>query len=306
MFITVAEQVIILFVLMFIGFLFAKLKVLSDTGIKNMTDLVLYLVTPCIMIKSFMREFDRNTLKALLISLGAAVLSHFIFIILSTLLLRSKDISRQTVLRFSAIFSNCGFMSLPLLEALLGEDGVFFGSSYIAIFNLFIWSYGIFIMGGGKSSITFKKIILSPGIIGFALSMIVFLCSIKLPDIIYQPISYMAGLNTPIPMIIIGYHLAQSNLLKGLKDLNCLFAIFLKLFVFPLIIMFTMYFCGIRGTLLLSITISASAPTAAMSTMFSSKYNRDTELSVTMVSLSTLLSLVSMPLVITLAQFFAK
>lgn len=305
MFLLVASQILILFILIALGFILAKTKVLNEIGIKNITDFVLLLVTPCVIIKSFVREFDPKTLTNLLISLGATLLAHIIFI-MASFALRSKDISKQKVLQFSVIFSNCGFMAIPLQQALLSDDGVFYGSAYIALFNVVLWSYGLNLMSGDKKSISVKKLILSPGIIGFIISLVIFFFSIPLPKIIYEPISYIAALNTPLPMIIIGFHLANSDFLKGLKDFNSVLALVLRLFILPLIVLFVMYLCGIRDVLLVSLTICSCAPTAAMTTMFASKYNRDTELSVSLVSISTIFSLISMPLIITLAQLLAK
>lgn len=305
MFINVLTQVIILLILIILGLILAKSKILTEQGVKSMTDMVLILVTPCVIIKSFIREFDPKVLKNLLISFLIAFLVHFGFIVLSRLILHSKQAATQRVLQFGVIFSNCGYMSIPLQQALLGDTGVFYGSSFIAIFNLFIWSYGIILMSGDKKYMTPKKLLISPGIIGIAVGLIIFLFSLPIPKIIAEPISYLASLNTPLPMIIIGYHLANSRLIDGLKDLKCLYAIALKLFAFPSLALIVMYLCGIRGTMLVSSVISCSAPTAAITTMFSSKFGGDTSLSVNMVSLSTVMSLISMPILITLAQYIA-
>ena len=305
MFIGVLTQVIILFILILTGVVLAKGKVLTDSGVKSMTDMVLYTVTPCVIIKSFIREFDPKLLKDLLITFLIAVLAHIGFIILSKLLLRSSKASEEKVLQFGVIFSNCGYMSIPLQQALLGDLGVFYGSSYIAIFNIFVWSYGILLMSGDKKYLTPKKLIVNPGMIGFTVGVIIFLLSVPVPEIFSQTVGYIAALNTPLPMIIIGYHLYHSNIIEGLKNLKCIFAIFVKSVLFPLLALAVMYVCAIRGTMLVSAVISCAAPTAAITTMFSSKFERDTSLSVNMVSLSTLFSLISMPLIITLAEYIA-
>ena len=235
MFTQVLTQVIILFILIIIGVILAKTKVLGENGVKNMTDLVLYTVTPCVIVKSFIREFDAAALKNLLLSFLIAILSHIGFILISRILIRDKDESNQAVLQFGTIFSNCGFMSIPLQQALLGDTGVFYCSSYIAIFQLFIWSYGILTMSGDKKYVTPKKLIINPGLIGLGVGLVIFLLSIPIPKIIAEPISYMASLNTPLPMIVIGYHLAHSKLIEGIKNFKCLYAIFIKLFLFPLL-----------------------------------------------------------------------
>ena len=160
-------------------------------------------------------------------------------------------------------------------------------------------------MSGDKKVLSPKKMLINPGVIGVSIGLIIFLLSIPVPKVIAEPISYIASLNTPLPMLIIGYHLMKSNILEGLKNIKCFFAIGIKLFLFPLLALLVMYLCGVRGTMLISSVISCSAPTAAITTMFSDKYSCDTALSVNMVSISTLLSLISMPILITLAQHLA-
>jgi predicted permease len=305
MFITVLIQVTILFILIAIGFVLAKTQVLNDKGAKCITDLVLYSVTPCVIVKSFVREFSTDLLKSLLVSISAIVCIHIVFILVTSLILRSKNISRQKVLQFGVVFSNCGYMSIPLLQAVLGDIGVFYAATYIAVFQLFIWSYGVALMGG-KEFITAKKLIINPGIIGFIVALLVFILQIPIPNVIYEPMSHMANLNTPLPMIIIGYHLAHSDLVKGLKDIKVLYSCILRLFVLPLIVLFGFYLCGFKGTLPLALTICASAPSAATGTMFAAKFGQDTALSVRFVSISTILSIISMPLIATLAQHLLK
>lgn len=306
MFETVFTQVVILFILIFLGFILNKTKILNDTSVKGITDVVLYIVTPAAIINSFIREFSPDLLENLGIGLIATFLAHIVFILLSLLLIRSKEISRKKVLQFGIIFSNCGYMSLPLLQAVLGNEGVFYAATYIAVFQVITWSYGVFLMGDGLKTVTLKKAILNPGIIGFAIALLIFILQIPMPTVLRAPVSYMASLNTPLPMIIIGYHLANSNILAGLKDLNLLFSVLLKLAVFPLITVFGFYVCGLKGTMPIALTICASAPTAAISTMFAEKFGRDTSLSVTAVSLSTLLSVISMPLIANLAKHLLK
>lgn len=305
MFINVLVQVIILFILILIGFTLAKTKILNDEAVKGMTDFVLILVTPCVIIKSFFREFTKSDLKDLLISFLLGVILHTAFILLSVLFLKDKDQNRQTVLRYAAVFSNCGFMAIPLQQALLGNNGVFLGSSFVAIFNAFVWSWGLGIMSGDKKSLRPLKIITRPAILALLIGFIVFILSIPIPKIISEPVSMLAALNTPLPMVIIGFHLASSNVLKGITDIKCILTIMLRLIIYPAAAITVMWLCGIGGDMLISQAICASAPVAAVTTMFSAKYKRDTELSVNLVSLSTLFSLITMPVMITFAEKLA-
>ena len=305
MFLNVFTQVIILLILIIAGALLAHFKVLEENSISGITDMVLYTVTPCVIIKSFIRPFDKALLKNLLISFLIAFLVHLGFILMSRLIAVNEKEAQKKVLQFGTIFSNCGYMSLPLQEALLGDIGVFYGASFVAIFNLFIWSYGILLMSGDKKYLTPKKMIINPGIIGISAGLIIFLLSIPVPKVLSEPVSYIASLNTPLPMIIIGYHLYHSNLFAGMKNKQCLISVASRLVIFPAVAVAVMYACKIRGDMLVSCAISCCAPTAAITTMLSSKFSGDTQLSVSMVSISTVLSVITIPLIVALTQIIA-
>ncbi|MBO7519932.1 MAG: AEC family transporter [Clostridia bacterium] len=305
MFLNILLQVGVLLILIALGFVLAKVKMINEVGAKCLTDLVLYAATPCVIVTSFIREFEKSAATGLLISISAAVAAHILFIVLSLSLIRAKDIKRERVLRFAAIFANCGFMALPLQQALLGSEGVFYGSSVVAVFNIFVWSFGVYLMSGDKKYVKPKALAVSPSIIAIAVGIIIFLFSLPVPDILRKPMDFMAGLNTPLPMIVIGYHLAHSDILKGLRDKGAIFATVLRLIIFPAAALLIMYLCGIRGSMLVSLTIAFSSPIAAMTAMFSARFDNDTSLAATIVSMSHIISIITMPPIIYLAQVLA-
>lgn len=304
-FFTVSQQVLVLFVLIALGFLCGKTKIIDEHGSKVITDVVLYFVTPCVIINAFQREFDVTALIKLLVSALCSALILFVSVLLAQVLYRKRDKDKACVYKFATVFSNCGFMSLPLQEALLGDEGVFYGATFVALFNIFVWSYGLITMKGAPDKKSMVKILANPGIIGTIIGIIFFVCSVKLPTIVAQPISYMSSLNTPVPMIIIGFHLSRANLKKAFSDVWAYVSMALRLVVLPLSALFVLYVCNIRGAMLVSLIIATASPVAAITTMMSAKYNRDTELSVSIVSSSTLLSLVTMPLIVSLAQYLS-
>ncbi|MDP4119990.1 MAG: AEC family transporter [Bacillota bacterium] len=301
-FLTVAQQVSILFVLILIGFTASKAKLFDEHVAKGMTEIVLYLATPCIIIASFQRAFDPTLLAGLLSAVGSAFAIHILSIVFSRLIIHDKDLARQKVLQFGIVFSNCGFMSLPLQKAILGANGVFYGSAYVMVFNLLSWSYGLVLMSGDKKNLSLKKVLLNPGIMGVLVAVVLFVASVSLPEIILSPITYVSYLNTPLPMMIIGFHLASTKFSKVFSDLQMYPALILRLAIIPLLALGGMILCGVHGDILVSITIAASAPAAATTTLFAAKFNRDTKLSVSFVSASTVLSIISMPLIVGLAE----
>ena len=124
-FLTVGTQVFILFILMALGFLARKLKWLDQQSVSGITNLMLYLITPCLLINAFQRPFAAEQMRGFLITAAAAAGTHIVAIFLSMALIHNKDKAKQSVQRFAAIFSNCGYMSLPLQQALLGDEAVF-------------------------------------------------------------------------------------------------------------------------------------------------------------------------------------
>lgn len=302
-FLTVAEQVVILFLLIGVGAVCGKTKVIRQEAVSSMANLALLFATPCVIIKSFQREMTGEALMGLGIAALASLGTHLLGIALAHLILHDADKSRECVLRFGAVFSNAGYMAIPLQEALLGSDGVFYGAVYVAVFNLFLWSYGVAVMGKGVRDLSARKLILNPGVIGVVIGLVLFLGHITLPQMLAAPVAHLATLNTPLPMLIIGYYLAETNLFKALGDKKSYLAIALRLIVIPLLTLGGLYLCGVRGTVLVSATVGASAPIATATTMFSTRYSRDPYLSVNLVVVSTVLSLVTMPLIVGLAGY---
>lgn len=292
----VGSYVLILFILIGVGFITNKLKVLSKASVRDMTNFVLYFVTPCVLINSYQREFDKTMLVGLGITLVAAFSSFALNILIAHLLIHDKDKVREKTLIFGSVFPNCGYMSLPLQGAILGQEGIFYGATYIAVFQIMVWTYGVFEMSRDAKSISFKKILVNPGVMGTLIGLVMFLFSIKLPFVIKEPISYLAALNTPIPMVIVGYHLANASF--KIKGVNSYLSILLRLVVSPMIMILGFLLFKISGAVAVACVIAAAAPTAANTTMFSEKFGGNVEHSATMVSLTTLLSIITLSIVV--------
>lgn len=300
-FFTVGTQVLVLFLLIGVGVIVGKTHLLGEEAARSMADIVLLFATPCVIIRSFQRPVTPELLRGLGIAALAAIGVHLLGIALAHLCVRDKDEARRRVLRFGVVFSNAGYMAIPLQLALLGDDGVFYGAVYVAVFNLVLWTYGVAIMGEGKHSLSLTKVLVNPGIIGVAVGFVLLLTGFTLPSVLAAPIDHLANLNTPLPMLIIGYYLADTNLSRALRDRSCYLTIALRLLVIPLLTLGILWLCGVRGTVLVSAVIGASAPVATATTMFATRYEREPELSVNLVVVSTLLSVITMPLIVGLA-----
>lgn len=306
-FFSVGQQVTILFLMIGVGVICRFTKLLSDEGVKSLTNLELSIVAPCLLVMSFQREYSSSQLKIVGISALIGCFFHLLNIAFAHMLIRDRDASRQAVLRFSTVFTNAGFMSLPLQFALLGADGVFCGAVVVGIFQFLVWTYGVWIMGGTSSDFSLRHVVLNPGVSGIAIALLLFVCRVKLPHIVTSPLNYMAALNTPVAMVIIGYHLGASKVGSIFNDGKAIFAMVLRLIISPLIVLAVLWFCGLRDhTIFVATIVAASAPVAAITTMFAVRYGHDPKLSVEMVSLTTLVSVITMPLVVGIADWLTK
>ncbi|MBR4172210.1 MAG: AEC family transporter [Kiritimatiellae bacterium] len=302
----VARQVGVLFALMGVGVLCNRCRILSEKAVKGLVELLMLVVTPCVIMQAFQRPFDRHLLQGLEWALGIALFTHALGI-LAAMGFRTRDMRRRSVLRFATTFSNAGFMGIPLEYALLGNDGVFFGAVYVAVFNVVCWSWGLVTMCGSMKEVRIRTLLVNPGTVGIALGLPFFFFSFSLPAVLADPVRMLADLNTPVAMLVIGYYLSETSFGEVLRCGAAYVAVFLRLVALPCAVLGTVWLCRpADGTMAIALVTAASAPVAALTTAFAAKYNRDVSLSVGLVSGSTLFSLVTMPPIVGLAMWLFR
>ena len=301
-FLTVASQVLTLFLLIGVGVLCAKTKLLSDGAVKALANLVLYIATPCVIVKSCIREFDPAMLWGFLTVIAVAAVTHGGLILLAKVVFRDSEEDRRRVFRVATVFSNAGYMAIPLQQAILGDVGVFYCAAYVIVFNVFLWTYGLAEMSGERK-LSLRQLALNPGVIGVVVGLLLFVLPIPVPTLIVDGIGHLAALNTPVPMLIVGYYLAQTDLLAALKDGRGWLCIALRLVATPLVALGALLLCGVRGDLLTSCMICIATPVATACTMFATRFDRNPRLSVNLVSLSTIVSVVTLPLMVALTNW---
>jgi predicted permease len=271
-------------------------------GAKQMTNLLLKVVTFCVIVESFLLvDFSAQKVKSLLIGGGACFVCTLVGILVLIPFFRKQEKNRQSVLRFGVTFSNCGFMSLPLVSALMGPEGVFTVSVFVAVFQCFCWTLGVKIYHRFDKK-ALKKIIFNPGVISVLVGLPLFLFDVNCPDIILSPLGMLADLNTPVAMVVTGYYLSKMTLKIQKGDDCLLLAAFLRLVVIPLCTFGVLYLLGLRGFLLTTCMVPVCAPTASNTSLFAVMFGGDQVYASRLVSICTLLSIFTMPLIIALAQ----
>ena len=206
------------------------------------------------------------------------------------------------VKNFGAAFSNAGFIGIPLVTAVLGGDSVFFIACIIAELNIFQFTYGVFIMTKKKDVISYKKILTNPILISFVIGIFIFLLRIPEIDIATQTMSLISGINTPLAMIISGVYLAQADfkLMFSSKDLYLISLV--RLVIIPIVtLLFLMILPKDLYTAKLAILIAASAPTGSNVAIYAQQYEKDYSSAVLIVCITTILSIITLPLIISIA-----
>lgn len=302
-----ARQVCMLFILVAIGFIADKTKVYPEKAGKMCIDLLFYIITPAVIIKSFMEiDYSPETAKKFFVALGCGMLIHIVASVMLLPFFRRGDQTRSSVFKFASIFGNCGYMSLPLVSTLLGAEGVFYCSAVIMAFHVFVFTYGISILSdadeNGKKKIELRRIILNPGTISIAIALPLFLLRVKLPEVLFSPLSLVGNMNTPMAMLIFGTFLANTNMRSMFKEWRIYIVALFKLCLVPLAMFGIFRLMGLSGTLLVALVIPASAPSANNTVMFSSKFNKDTGLASQTVALVSFISIITMPVMIALSQ----
>ena len=220
-FLTVGQNVLTLFVLMAVGVLCGRTRLIGEEAVKGLASLALYIATPCVIIKSCIREFDPVMLRGFLVVIAISAVNHALLILAARLIFRDKEEDRRRLFRFALVFSNAGYMALPLQQALLGDDGVFYCAAYIISFNVMLWTYGAWEVSGDRRVLSPRGILLNPGVLGVAVGLLLFLFSVPVPPLVTDAVGHLASLNTPVPMLIVGYYMGKTDLLAAMRVVHC-------------------------------------------------------------------------------------
>ena len=303
-FLNVGQSVLHLFLMGAVGFLLGKTKQMDDRSAVGMTNLLLYICTPFMLVVAFQNAPADGGMRGFGVAAALALAFHLISIFIAHLVIRQRDARQRAVFRLAAVLSNCGFMALPLQSALLGSVGVFYGSAYQLVFNVIAWTYGLTMITGGEVKPSPKQL-LNPGLLGVLAALVLFLLHVRIPELLMVPLTHVGNLTIPLPMIVIGFQLSQADLRSVLRRGGLWLSMLLRLVAFPAIALAIMLALRIDRTVLLAVMIAAASPAAAIVNMFTVHYGGDTELSSSTVATHTLFSCLTMSVMVGLAMALA-
>jgi len=318
-----------LFILLAVGFLCRKVKIIDDVASKKLSRLILSVGQPAMLISSLAgAEYTADNQKTALIMLVLGFVFHALLAVISFIfaLPLRKNIDEQKLSEFGLMFTNCAFIGFPIFEALLPGKGQFMASFLCVSFNILLWTWGLVIMGRGRNDIklTLKKALLNfgtiPCLIGFALFLLknpaiaidlpgLSLRGIVLPEFVLNAAQYLTNLCTPISVLVTGALIATQSPKKIFLNWKIYYFNVVKLIVFPLLI------CVLSKILLIIIpvegleiyatfvTAAAALPTASSVTMMAESYGLDSGYSSLTVGTTSILAVATIPLTMMVAQW---
>lgn len=293
------EQILSLFLIMACGFLVVKLGLLKGSDSRAFSVVSIYLIVPCVIIKSFQIELTPEVRDGFLLAVVVAVLAHVALLGISFVF--KKLLGLDAVERASAIYSNAGNLIIPLVTAILGDEWVIYASAFICVQQFFLWTHAQMILSGQKG-VDWKKLLMNMNLISIVVGLALMLLRIRLPEILLTSINGLAGTIGPVSMIMLGMLLADADLKKIVTDRRVYLVTLLRLIVTPLIMLAILKITGLAGrvpegkTILYVSFMAMMTPAATMVTQLSQLNDNRPAFASAVNVMTTLLCIVTMPL----------
>ncbi len=311
MFSIIFNQIVKMLLILILGIICARVGLIDEKFNSKLADLLLLVINPIVVFSSLQNDYQPEIARNLLIAYGIAVLLYVVMIPLSRLLIRKKGNENYEIERLCVIYANCGFIGIPLVQSILGKEGVLYLSAFITVFNVLLWTHGVSLLTGERivkkgdflgSAKSFLKSLCTPMIFACVFGLLFFVLQIRLPEIVTDTLDTVGNMNTPLAMIIAGAAVAEVSLKDMLKNVHVYINAAIRLLLMPAIIFVILLLLPVTSTVAYVALIAAACPTAAACTAFALRYKKNYAYTSELYAFSTVLSLVTIPLFIYIAE----
>ncbi|WP_005033638.1 AEC family transporter [Holophaga foetida] len=297
-------QVLTLFILMGVGLAARRLGQFTPEVSRGMSAFLMNFCMPMMVLSSFLRPFNMGMLATAGRMLGYALAIHLLLVMLAWIIFRKAPAAKRPGLQFITVFSNSGFMGLPLLAMLFPIGGVFFGAVYSIAFTVFMFTAGVAFFSPGNSRPSPRQLFLNPVILSTLAGIACFLASVKLPTPIMNTLGIIGGMTSPLSMLIIGAMLGDMKLRDILGSPVEYLLCAVRLLVAPLLTLLLCRMLHVDPVLEKILVILQALPAATIVAAFAEKYGSDRAFVSRCTFLSTLLSILTIPLVVKILERF--
>lgn len=297
------NQTLIIFLMLIIGIAASKLKFLTKKISDNIGTVLVNICLPCSVISAAKVDeiLSAGFNVALVLIITAA---YYIFGIVSTNIL-SKPLKlqdkRKAIFVNNCVFANTSFLGIPICQTLFGNTGAFYASIANLLYYIFMWTYGIMAYSGSKK-FNLKELAKVPAAIACVILILLIVFKISLPKVVIETCEIFGRANLPLSMLIISYSMSQTKIKELFNDKTMYLISFIRLIVFPLLVLFITRMLNIDRTVALVCTVLCGCPSASMNVVLSTKYNCDGEYSAKSVVQTMMLFIITMPIVIFVSE----
>lgn len=295
------EEIIKLFVIMFMGYAVVKAGLMKSSESKSVSVIMVYLVIPCVILNAFQVEYTPDVQKGLLLACAAAVAVHILFLLLTAIL--KKPLHLDVIERATIIYSNAGILVIPLVQELLGQEYVIYSSAYIAVQLILIWTHCKNMLCE-EDKLEWKKVLLNVNIISIIAGVVLFIFRIQLPSGAQDVLNMMNNMIGPLGMLLAGMVIAEVPLKTVFTRKRSYLSAALRLFIYPVFVLGLMKviqtFASIQDSkqILLTVYLASITPACATVTSMAQLYDKDAAYSSSLYVLTTLLSIATMPVMV--------
>ncbi|MGP3778410.1 AEC family transporter [Halanaerobium saccharolyticum] len=303
----VITQIISLFLLIAVGYFLRRSKHLDQKETGAISKLLLDLILPAMLISSLQINITAKMLGDFFDLFLYWIAFYLILIVLASIITKFFPISKdkKLVLKFFLIFGNVGYMGLPVIDVIFPENGIFFGSIGVVVFNIFLWTYGtsLFLRDNQNKKINLRDIF-NNGVIAIIIGLFLMLTGLKLPTAVMTAVDMLAEATFPLSMLVIGSGLAQIKISGIFKDLNIIAYSTLKLLLIPAAALLILNFFNIEDPIRTILVLQIAMPAAANGVIFAERYEGNYIFAAESLFLSTLMAALSIPLISFLTTYF--
>lgn len=294
--ITIIQIQIEIFILVAVGYFAAKKGIFSPQTRRDMTNVIIYIILPCNIFHSFETKLSVGILQECAIVFVIAFGAQLLYMVLNRLLYNRFPIERRIVMQYATICNNAGFMGLPVIESVFGATGILYGSIVLIPMRIFMWTAGLSLFTKTDRKQQFKSLATHPCIWAVILGFAYLFSPIRLPELVSSTINVIGSCMTAMAMIVVGSILSDVNFKKVFEKTTFYYS-FIRLLAIPAFIFFVLKLIGIDNVVIGVSVLSSAMPAATVTAMLSHKYGRDSEFASKLIFVSTLLSLITLPII---------
>ena len=295
------REIVQLFIILLMGYIIVRAKLLRPEDSRSLSVVMVYLLTPCVIINAFQVEYTPQVMAGLIFSFAISIAAHILFLLLTRLL--AGPLHLDVIERTAVIYTNAGILVIPLVNALLGPEYVIYSCAFIVVQQVLIWTHCRSLLCGTRG-MEWRKLFLNVNIIAIVAGCALFLLRVPLPALINDTLGTLGDMFGPLGMLLAGMVIADTPLRRLFTTPRNYLPVLLRLLAFPLVTVLLLRVAGAAGwiadgkNILMIVYLACITPACATVTSLAQLYDRNAAYSSALYVLTTLLSIVTMPVMI--------